>query len=241
MRSLTTVLVIAISASVAFASCPNSCSGHGTCADGDICTCYTRKDGATDSAGKSVSAWLGPDCSQRTCPYAKAWVDDPIDNNNAHQNAECSNAGVCDRSTGLCVCFPGYEGKACDRTVCPNSCSGHGTCQSMKQFAIDHVDGVSDATAESATVTYANAWDAKKMYGCKCEAGFRGPDCSMIECPSGTDPQGGPSGAGYNVPGTGRTEYRDCSGRGRCNYATGLCECFKGFYGEDCSLQSTLV
>jgi hypothetical protein len=36
-------------------------------------------------------------------------------------------------------------------------------------------------------------------------------------------------------------EYRDCSGRGLCDYSAGLCSCFKGFYGEDCSLQSALV
>ena len=51
-----------------------------------------------------------------TCPYARAWVDVPFANNVAHLSAECSNAGTCDRKTGLCQCFPGYEGRACDRS-----------------------------------------------------------------------------------------------------------------------------
>ena len=51
-------------------------------------------------------------------------------------DAECSDAGVCDRSTGVCNCEEGYEGEACQRTTCgPNSCSGHGICQSNIKFA----------------------------------------------------------------------------------------------------------
>ena len=32
-----------------------------------------------------------------------------------------------------------------------------------------------------------------------------------------------------------------CSGRGACNGADGLCECFEGFTDEDCSVQTVLV
>ena len=38
----------------------------------------------------------------------------------------------------------------------------------------------------------------------------------------------------YN-DGAGTTEANDCSNRGVCIEKTGECECFKGFYGEDCS------
>lgn len=60
--------------------------------------------------------------------------------------------------------------------------------------------------------------------GCYCDQGYRGPDCSQKECPSGVDP----------LQGYGNEAGRDCSGRGICNYQTGLCKCFKGFYGEAC-------
>jgi hypothetical protein len=33
----------------------------------------------------------------------------------------------------------------------------------------------------------------------------------------------------------------DCSGRGRCDYTVGTCSCFRGFFGERCEQQSTLV
>jgi hypothetical protein len=39
----------------------------------------------------------------------------------------------------------------------------------------------------------------------------------------------------------GGAEGMDCSGRGLCDYATGQCGCFRGFFGERCEQQTTLV
>jgi len=117
--------------------------------------------------------------------------------------------------------------------------------QSASTFARDNSDAVALTGLTSEQTTYDNAWDAKKIFGCKCEVGYRGPDCSMKECPSGVDPQGGPDGTtSYLTTDNGgiqRREPRDCSGRGKCDYTAGACVCFKGFFGEDCSLQTALV
>jgi len=51
-----------------------------------------------------------------------------------HYYMECSNRGVCDRKAGTCKCFPGYDGTSCQRTVCPNDCSGHGTCEKVSEL-----------------------------------------------------------------------------------------------------------
>jgi hypothetical protein len=91
----------------------------------------------------------------------------------AHFYRECSNKGVCDRSSGQCDCFPGYWGEGCDRTVCPNDCSGHGVCRTLSDSYDD----------EEYT-----AWDLHKTAKCVCDAGFTGPACSMRECPRGADP-----------------------------------------------------
>lgn len=48
------------------------------------------------------------------------------------------------------------------------------------------------------------------------------------ECPSLADPLGG----------FGNEAGRDCSGRGHCDYQTGLCKCFGGFHGAACNKQS---
>jgi hypothetical protein len=35
---------------------------------------------------------------------------------------------------------------------------------------------------------YTKVWDADKVYGCRCDEGFYGPDCSQRHCPRGDDP-----------------------------------------------------
>ena len=158
MSMLFIICAIAVVTSV-FSYCPNGCSGHGTCGANDKCTCYTRVDGN--------DAWTFPDCSGRTCPTSAAWVGTVANANDAHPVTECSNKGICDRKTGECQCFENYEGIACERTVCPNSCSNAGVCFSEMQLASE------------ASRTYSTPWDASKNVGCLCDLGRRGPDCSL--------------------------------------------------------------
>lgn len=142
------------------------------------------------------------------------------DSNTAHQLVECSGRGECDGAAGKCRCHAGFTGSACERTECPNDCSGHGTCQSEARFVTD---------AGVGGKKYDGAYDGAQQYGCKCDSGYRGADCSQTECPSGEDPLGGPGGA----------EGRDCSGRGICDYSSGICRCFAGYSGESCGVQSS--
>ena len=123
----------------AHASCDNLCSGHGTCGKNGVCKCY-------DNWGLGLSHDSG-DCSDRICPFDFAWVDLPDNKGRFHKYAECSGQGLCSRDSGLCECFPGYEGKACQRTACPNSCSGHGRCEYIQNLGyaatpFDYADNV---------------------------------------------------------------------------------------------------
>ncbi|CAM9265573.1 unnamed protein product, partial [Heterosigma akashiwo] len=65
--------------------CANNCNNQGTCVD-RVCECYTGFQGA--------------DCSERTCPFGPAWADQATKTDTAHGSAECSNMGICDRTTG---------------------------------------------------------------------------------------------------------------------------------------------
>lgn len=47
-----------------------------------------------------ADGFMGADCSLRKCPYDNAWSDYAYATNKAHAPAECSNRGLCDRSSG---------------------------------------------------------------------------------------------------------------------------------------------
>lgn len=60
---------------------------------------------------------MGADCSLRKCPEHTAWADEPIDVDVAHEYAECSNKGVCDRETGECEVRAGVYQPAGSRST----------------------------------------------------------------------------------------------------------------------------
>ncbi|KAA0152615.1 hypothetical protein FNF29_03842 [Cafeteria roenbergensis] len=154
----TALLVLAAVAGTAFGRCPNICSSNGRCGVDDTCRCFT--------------GFTGPDCSERTCPEAESWAIDAAD---PHTHSECSNRGVCDRSTGRCECYDGFSGEACQRISCQNSCSGHGRCMMLQD--LPHYN-------PGTTLS----WDESAMAGCLCDGGYFGPDCSFRNCPFGDDP-----------------------------------------------------
>lgn len=213
--------------------------------------------------------FTGADCSQLTCPRGVSWTanfkqdytapgetartDTTAPSHSACRHAdfvECSDAGVCDRSSGACQCFEGYEGSACQRTSCLNECSGHGQCQSNIEFSrdgslkrstvagstgSDAAEGFWDNIENTKQVDprkhYIGAWDSGIHFGCKCDIGYRGDDCSLVECPSTADPLGW----------YGNSDGEDCSGRGLCDYSSGECSCFTGFTGTDCGTVEALA
>lgn len=89
----------------------------------------------------------------------------------AHFYKECAGKGTCDRSSGECECYPGFEGTGCLRASCPEDCSGHGFCKRIADV----------------TDTYLG-WDAFNSQYCVCEPGYEGADCSLRTCPKGHDP-----------------------------------------------------
>jgi len=137
----------------------------------------------------------GGDCSDRFCPSALAWVDSPTKDGRTHQYAECANKGYCNRDTGDCECFDGYEGKACGRQSCPANCSGRGTCEYMKELTYGAVynefyDGSTTELKRLGTggKTFPNYnWDAEQSRACVCDGGWTGLGCELRMCPRGFD------------------------------------------------------
>jgi hypothetical protein len=126
-----------------------------------------------------------------------------IATDNAHNEAECSNMGICNRENGLCECMEGFTGLACHRLICQSDCSGHGQCLSMRYWATQKDPGLDIAEDyENAIWPYEATWDHDMIYGCVCDNGYTGPDCLLRECPRGDDPLTGtvqdPNGVQYN-------------------------------------------
>ncbi|KAL9189485.1 hypothetical protein ACHAXT_009160 [Thalassiosira profunda] len=149
------------------AQCANDCSRNGVCTSLGVCECQ--------------AGFTGGDCSVRICPSGPAFSDVAETTDTAHQSAVCSNRGTCDEETGDCLCAAGFSGIACERSKCKNDCSGRGTCVSMRHLA------ESTRNHESQQFSY-NLWDADKIFGCTCDLGYTGYDCSLRECPRGDDP-----------------------------------------------------
>lgn len=194
METFRVLIALTLVASAAASGCPNKCSGHGACELGDKCACQPL--------------WVGNDCSQRECAYGLSWVTS-MDTTAApagtfadgeglggrHLYAECSDKGKCDRSTGECQCYEGYEGKGCRRQKCPSDCSGHGMCvynqilnpnYSPQGFAIN--DPGADIAPSHFIEFGSQYWDKMKTRSCVCDRGFEGTDCADRTCPSGDDP-----------------------------------------------------
>ena len=261
------------------------CHGNGVC---DYCsgTCrcfegFGKYDDLTQP-GRDIAA----NCSQRVCPRGRAIADIATAPNTAHAMAECSNAGLCDRESGNCKCFPPWTGASCNRMQCPNDCSGHGVCLSMRalvrlaniagsanpksvyrsqdiEYGNLFEDGEDVHGADNDFSGYTTAWDKDAMRKCVCDSSWKvgfargmrqlpewfGADCSMKRCPTGDDPhttvderncylqnqQPNPS----NEKGMwGNMCHVDCSNRGTCDYKSGECKCYEGYYGLNCGQTS---
>jgi len=178
-------------------SCPGDlqCSGHGNC-NKNLQTGNGEPDYYAPLRCSCYTGWTSPDCSQRTCPQAKAWFDYPIVGNYAHQTTvECAGMGECDISTGMCSCRKGFTGEACQISECPSSrgdeeCSGHGMCLSLYEYAtvyVPELDLVPTTYGEDPNVLM--VWDAHRIRHCHCDSGWEGYMCTERTCPYGDDPE----------------------------------------------------
>jgi len=206
LRVILLASILAVSFIGSNAECANGCSGHGRCTSYDMCVC-NRNWMANDCSERvcqfglahvdtpkgdldmngivtdgtkvvAVDSSVYPYGTTEAFPFARDSNLQDIPHS-AHYYMECSNKGTCDRTTGTCTCFDGYDGAACQRASCPGyptSCSGHGVCRTIGQLAGDDYGNIY------------KLWDRKSTMGCKCDDGYSGPDCSDRKCKYGIDP-----------------------------------------------------
>lgn len=207
-KTASVLLAVAAFFAVVSAECPNACSAHGKCGAYDMCQCFrnwmandcsericpfglAHVDTPKGDLDSSSGALSGPDTvvvpNSAMYPYGTTEqypsvtdIDGNVLTNTAHEYRECSNKGLCDRATGTCTCFEGYEGAACQRASCPSNgngvCSGHGTCETIAEIAARDFGNIY------------KLWDESLTMGCACDGGYTGPDCSQRKCKYGIDP-----------------------------------------------------
>jgi hypothetical protein len=182
-KMIRATFVLSLIASSVTATCDNGCSGHGSCLCDSQCVCQCY-----DNWGMG-QAYDSGDCSDRICPFELAWVDTPDALGIRHKYAECAGKGICNRVSGECECFDGYEGKGCQRSSCPNECSGHGTCEYLEDLhyaAVEFDYRHYEFTQEYKTFNY-YGWDSHKIRACVCDPEYGDADCSKRMCQYGSD------------------------------------------------------
>ena len=184
-------------------ACPGepACLGHGTCLGPPTYRCVSGRSTLYLSNAKASlisysclgeqdceSGRSGPDCSLIDCPVGKSWFSFPSATNTAHSDAECSDMGTCNHSTGQCECASGFEGAACQYLTCQQDCHGNGECLSMATLAgKNEVNGVPTSYTYGADPNNALTWDSDQVFGCFCAENFEGHDCNLKSCPKGDD------------------------------------------------------
>ncbi|KAL4109289.1 hypothetical protein PRIC1_000991 [Phytophthora ramorum] len=201
------LLVAALLSVPTSAECPNGCSGNGACMAKDMCNCYknyqgndcldrtcqfgyahadTPKGDINMDQSRVTPSWILTDSQQDPAGTYEYFNPDAA-TSEAHFYMECANKGLCDRTLGVCTCFDGYEGGACQRSACPNKCTGHGTCESLRELGLKTPGTLFGNPVSPATVTY-DLWDSRVSYGCRCDPWYHGTDCSLRSCKVGVDP-----------------------------------------------------
>ena len=176
-----------------------TCAGHGTCTNstgGAVCDCE--------------QGFLHADCSYAAyCPL------------------DCSEHGVCRVATGqnktlhpedlgVCHCFNGYGGAACQEMTllnasveagCTSFCSGHGRCECKRATHERHsrVRLLGGASAQGASrLTLTEKAGESIVCSCACDEGYGGAGCDVLAAPACPN---------------------SCSGRGTCGPLCGGVSC----------------
>eukprot|EP01137_Pigoraptor_chileana_P024746 Opistho-2@93183 len=243
--------------------CRDNCNGNGVCGCGGICTCNSgftgaacecRTGGSICQVGDSLcvhGSCVAGECLQNKCACSVGYTNDaktglctvevkacPIGPN----GLVCNGNGNCNTTTGLCECTAPFSSTASnpacscntDSTICPNGCSGHGSCVCGVCVCEAGYKADVDSPSYDCSCPRGACKDDCNGHGscvcgkCVCSKGYRGDFCDDY-CPAT-----GKTCAQLNCDTTGKTIDR--TGKVLYNYCDeecGICRCVTG-EGDDC-------
>jgi hypothetical protein len=226
------IVLITLSALTACvtASCPNACSGHGSCGSNDQCSCFRN--------------WVANDCSERVCPYGISHTTTPQGDLNMDGDRYDNTGKAIVYKTGPNA---GTHIQAfishLDNTLTFSTNQDVSSNELVKGDAIQ-IRGW-DATntrfiKHSFVITAVNADGTFALdKDCTVAGGLHGSVFKVMETiafPQGTW-ETWPGDAVQTTQDEGHF-YMECSNQGLCDRGTGECECFDGYGGIDCGATS---
>ena len=232
------VLAIALLLGVAYAACPNQCSGHGRCNANDKCACYEQ----SNTPWGQRNGWVGADCSLRSCPLGRAFdqissLDDRLGHvfylSNFLAVDPTDTASVKPEDNSLVVTLDSNYLLTRDETIHVRISETGVSFQ--WRFATDafyqQPVPITVDEEDAYSLTDHNTAGSPRS-GILLHFTHRGRttlnDEWVFNVKSNEEI--------YWVATNDNTlhQMEQCSGRGACNSATGRCECFVGYSGEAC-------
>jgi len=226
-------------------SCPNGCSGHGTCELMDELAgangfSFTSWEGKKHQVCKCDPYWEGVDCSERMCPRG----DDPLTVSNTQNDIQRITLGGALTGGAFTLKFSDKFGAVW--TTRPISYDSDHVAKDI-EIALNGLPNevVQGLTVESTDTAPFNVF--KVRFSTKYNSGPQTllscdvSGCDSPGCQPYFDPLVGTCVVDrYLSTEKGNTEDAVCSNRGNCDKTTGQCSCHNGYYGEACEMQTAL-